>query len=111
MPRFGLLATGVTGGVTGVLGAPPLWVLVPPEPLVLLELLPLPVLLALPVLSVPLELVEPVEVVDPVLVEVEVDPDPGGVAAGAEEPASDPPQPLNTMATATAVMAVRTLKV
>jgi hypothetical protein len=105
MPRLGLLAVGVTGGVTGVLGALPFCVLVD-EPL----LLP-PELLLVPELELPLELPEPVVLpvlAEPEVAEVEVvDPEPA--AAGVpDELAPDPPQALNNNVKPTAAATPRT---
>jgi hypothetical protein len=96
MPRFALLAVGVTGGVTGALGALPFCVLVLPDPLV-------------PAVEPDV----PVVLLEPVLVEPEVleEPDPEAAAAAPAGPASDPPQPPNNPMTTTATAAARNLKV
>lgn len=106
MPRLGLLAVGVTGGVTGVLGALPFCVLVD-EPLLLPELLLVPELVPLELPVLPEPVVLPV-LAEPEVAEVEVvDPEPA--AAGVpDELAPDPPQALNNNVKPTAAAAART---
>jgi hypothetical protein len=102
MPRLALLAVGVTGGVTGVLGALPFCVFVGVPPVVLPVVLPDPLVLPDPVV-----LVEPVVPPEPEVVDVEVV-DPALEAAGVpDEPEPDPPQALNVNVKATAAAAAR----